>query len=105
MLLIVDIPGQRRLRVIKDDAATGRAGGGYVGVTDLLNVITIIMGYIQLSAAVVGAFSIMTRLLRRQGSHDHGPWHSETLIRTPVAYAIGSLAAFWTVQRVAGFWA
>ena len=62
-------------------------------------------GQLMFIAAVVGAFSIMTRLLRRQGSHDHGPWHSETLIRTPVAYAIGSLAAFWTVQRVAGFWA
>ena len=39
-----------------------------------------------------------------QGSRDHGPWHSESLIRTPVAYAIGSVAAFWTVQRVVGFW-
>jgi hydrogenase/urease accessory protein HupE len=62
-------------------------------------------GQLMFVAAVVGAFSVMTRLVRRQGSHEHGPWHSGTLIRTPVAYAIGSLAAFWTVQRVAGFWA
>jgi hypothetical protein len=27
------------------------------------------------------------------------------MIRVPVAYAMGSVAAFWTVQRVAGFWA
>jgi hydrogenase/urease accessory protein HupE len=62
-------------------------------------------GQLMFVAAVVGVFSVMTRLVRRQGSQDHGPWHSETLIRTPVAYVIGSLAAFWTVQRVAGFWA
>jgi hydrogenase/urease accessory protein HupE len=62
-------------------------------------------GQLMFIAAFVGAFSIMTRLVRRPGSHDHGPWLSETLIRTPVAYAIGSLAAFWTVQRVTGFWA
>jgi len=43
-------------------------------------------------------------LVRKQGSRDHGPWYSETLIRTPVAYAIGSMAAYWTVQRVIGFW-
>ena len=30
-------------------------------------------------------------------------WH-ETLVRVPVAYVIGSIAAFWTVQRVVGFW-
>jgi hypothetical protein len=28
---------------------------------------------------------------------EHGPWHSETMIRVPVAYVIGSVAAFWTV--------
>jgi hypothetical protein len=27
------------------------------------------------------------------------------MIRVPVAYVIGSVAAFWTVQRVVGFWA
>jgi len=62
-------------------------------------------GQLMFVAAVVGVFSVLTRFVRRQGSYDHGPWHSETLIRTPVAYPIGSLAAFWTVQRVAGFWA
>ena len=62
-------------------------------------------GQLMFVAAVVVVFSVMTRLVRKQGSRDHGPWHSEALIRTPVAYVIGSIAAFWTVQRVMGFWA
>jgi len=61
-------------------------------------------GQLMFIAAVVAVFSVLTRLVRKQGSRDHGPWHSETLIRTPVAYAIGSMAAYWTVQRVIGFW-
>jgi hydrogenase/urease accessory protein HupE len=63
------------------------------------------VGQLMFIAAAIAVFSVLTRLLRRQGSHDHGPWYSETLIRAPVAYAIGSIAAFWTVQRVIGFWA
>ena len=62
------------------------------------------VGQLLFVAAVVAVFSLLTRLLRQQGSRDHGPWHSESLIRTPAAYAIGSVAAFWTVQRVVGFW-
>ena len=62
------------------------------------------IGQLLFVAAVVAVFSILTRLLRQQGSRDHGPWHSESLIRTPIAYAIGSVAAFWTVQRIVGFW-
>lgn len=63
------------------------------------------VGQLMFITAAIAVFSVLTRLLRRQGSHDHGPWHSETLIRAPVAYAVGSIAAFWTVQRVIGFWA
>ena len=62
------------------------------------------VGQLMFIAAVVAAFSVVTRLVRNRGSRDHGPWHSEALIRTPVAYAIGSIAAYWTVQRVLGFW-
>ena len=62
------------------------------------------VGQLMFIAAVVAAFSVLTRLVRNQGSRDRGPWHSEALIRTPVAYAIGSIAAYWTVQRVLGFW-
>jgi hydrogenase/urease accessory protein HupE len=62
------------------------------------------VGQLLFVAAVVAVFSVLTRLLRQQRSRDHGPWYSESLIRTPVAYGIGSAAAFWTVQRVVGFW-
>ncbi len=62
------------------------------------------VGQLLFIAAVVGTFSLLTRALRRPGSGEHGPWHSEALIRTPVAYAIGTMAAFWAVQRVVAFW-
>ncbi len=61
-------------------------------------------GQLLFVALVVAALSAATRLAGRRGAAAHGPWLSEALIRTPVAYAIGSIAAFWTVQRVAGFW-
>jgi len=63
------------------------------------------VGQLLFIAAVVLLMSAVTRLLRKPGHDEHGPWHSESLIRVPVAYAIGSIAAFWTVQRVVGFWA
>jgi HupE / UreJ protein len=63
------------------------------------------VGQLLFIAAVVLLMSAVTRLLRKPGHDEHGPWHSESLIRVPVAYAIGSVAAFWTVQRVVGFWA
>jgi len=62
------------------------------------------VGQLAFIAAVVLLLSAVTRLLRRPGHTERGPWHSETMIRVPVAYAIGSIAAFWTLQRVVGFW-
>jgi hypothetical protein len=62
------------------------------------------IGQLMFVAGVVALFSVLTWFLRQRGARDHGPWHSEALIRTPVAYVIGSAAAFWTVQRVVGFW-
>lgn len=56
----------------------------------------IVVGVLRLSA--------IRALLRRPGHSGHGPWHSEAVIRVPVACAIGSVAAFCTVQRVLGFW-
>jgi hypothetical protein len=61
-------------------------------------------GQLVFIAAVVLALSAVTRLARQPGRAERGPWHSESLIRVPVAYLIGSVAAFWTVQRVVGFW-
>jgi hydrogenase/urease accessory protein HupE len=63
------------------------------------------VGQLVFIAVVVMALSVLTRLLRGRGLAERGPWHSEAMIRVPVAYVIGSVAAFWTVQRVAGFWA
>jgi hydrogenase/urease accessory protein HupE len=62
------------------------------------------VGQLAFIAIVVLVLSGVTRLLRRTGQAERGPWHAETMIRVPVAYVIGSVAAFWTVQRVAGFW-
>lgn len=62
------------------------------------------VGQLLFIATVVLLLSTLTRLLRRPGHAEHGPWHSEALVRVPVAYVIGSIAAFWTVQRVVGFW-
>ncbi len=61
-------------------------------------------GQLAFIALVVAALSAVTRLVGRRGAASHGPWLSEAMIRTPVAYAIGSIAAFWTVQRVVAFW-
>ena len=63
------------------------------------------VGQLAFIAVVVLVLSVVTRLLRRPGHAERGPWHSEAMIRVPVAYVIGSIAAFWTVQRVVGFWA
>jgi hydrogenase/urease accessory protein HupE len=63
------------------------------------------VGQLLFIAAVVVLLSFVTRLLRRGRGGEHGPWHTETVIRTPVAYLVGSMAAFWVVQRVVAFWA
>jgi hydrogenase/urease accessory protein HupE len=62
------------------------------------------VGQMLFIAAVVLVLSALTRLLRRPGHTRNGPWRSEPLVRVPVAYAVGSIAAFWTVQRIVGFW-
>jgi len=61
-------------------------------------------GQLLFIVAVVAVLAGLTRLLRKRGTTEHGPWHSEVLIRTPVAYLVGSVAAFWVVQRVVAFW-
>ena len=63
------------------------------------------VGQLLFIAGVVAFFSLVTRLIRRGRTGEHGPWYTESMIRTPVAYVVGSLAAFWVVQRVVAFWA
>ncbi len=63
------------------------------------------VGQLMFIAGVVALLSFVTRILRRGRGGEQGPWHTETVIRTPVAYLVGSMAAFWVVQRVVAFWA
>ena len=44
------------------------------------------------------------RLVARRDAPGYSPWQGVTLIRTPIAYLVGSVAAFWVVQRVVAFW-
>jgi hydrogenase/urease accessory protein HupE len=61
-------------------------------------------GQLMFIAAAVTILSSGSRLLRRSATSQPGPWAAEAYIRTPVAYMIGSMAAFWVVQRVVAFW-
>jgi hypothetical protein len=61
-------------------------------------------GQLMFIAAVVAVLSLVGRLISRRRAGDHGPWHTEDLIRTPIAYLVGSTAAFWVVQRVVAYW-
>jgi hypothetical protein len=60
-------------------------------------------GQLLFIAAVVVVLSLIARVIGRGNSEQRGPWHTESLIRTPVAYVIGSVAAFWLVERVLAF--
>ena len=61
------------------------------------------IGQLLFIAAAVAVLSLAARVLSRGETGDRSPWHAETLIRMPVAYLIGSVAAFWVVQRVLAF--
>jgi hypothetical protein len=63
------------------------------------------VGQLLFIAAVVTALWLASRLMGKQAQGERGPWQAEELIRTPVAYVVGSTAAFWVVQRVVAFWA
>jgi len=52
----------------------------------------------------VTVLTLATRLFRRRPAAARGPWYAEALVRTPVAYVVGSVSAFWVVQRVVAFW-
>jgi len=63
------------------------------------------VGQLMFIAAVVTALWLASRLMGQGAKGERGPWQAEALIRTPVAYVVGSTAAFWVVQRVVAFWA
>lgn len=62
------------------------------------------LGQILFIVAVVGAY----QAVRRIGKNALGRDLSIDALRplqTPAAYAVGMLAAFWMIERIAGFWA
>ena len=61
-------------------------------------------GQLLFIAGVVALFALAGRFLPSGGKLERGPWRTEALIRTPVAYVVGSISAFWVVQRVVAFW-
>jgi hypothetical protein len=62
-------------------------------------------GQLLFIAGVVALFALVADFLPSGGTAERGPWRTEALIRTPVAYVVGSISAFWVVQRVVAFWA
>jgi len=60
-------------------------------------------GQLLFIAAAVTVLAIVTRAMGSRDRVRRDPWHAEMLLRKPVAYAIGSVAAFWVIQRIAAF--
>ena len=60
-------------------------------------------GQLLFIAAAVTVLAIVTRAMGSRDRAWRDPWHAEMLLRKPVAYAIGSVAAFWVIQRIAAF--
>ncbi len=61
-------------------------------------------GQLLFIAIVVVSLSLLARAVGGRDSPRPGPWTVEARFQTPVAYLIGSVAAFWVVQRVVAFW-
>jgi hypothetical protein len=61
-------------------------------------------GQLLFIVAVFVVFGGVARLLDRGRGTPGAPWHARDAVRTPVAYGVGSIAAFWVVQRVVAFW-
>jgi hypothetical protein len=61
-------------------------------------------GQLLFIAAAVAVLAAVARRVGRREAGEADPWHTHAAIRTPVAYGVGALAAFWVVQRVAAFW-
>lgn len=57
-------------------------------------------GQLLFVAGLVALLALLTRGFGQREVTGYGPWHTEAVIRTPVAYLVGSLAAFWVVERV-----
>ena len=104
-------PVDRRVRLrvaarirLRRRSAAGRPSGKDIPIALLFFNVGVEAGQLLFIAAVVAMLSVVTRLFRKRGATEHGPWHSEALIRTPVAYVVGGVSAFWVVQRIVAFW-
>jgi hydrogenase/urease accessory protein HupE len=62
-------------------------------------------GQLLFIVAVVAVLAALSRLFARGSARSDGPWAAEAKLQVPVAYVIGSMAAFWVVERVVAFWA
>jgi len=60
-------------------------------------------GQLLFIATVMAVLAIVTRATGSGDRAWRNPWRAEMLLRMPVAYAIGSVAAFWVIQRIAAF--
>jgi hypothetical protein len=62
-------------------------------------------GQLVFIAAVFSLFWLLKTLrLRASSAADPHSWHVAAVVSKPAAYAIGTLAAFWVFERIAGFW-
>lgn len=62
-------------------------------------------GQLLFIAVVVALLAGLARMAGRATDAARDVWAVEARFQTPVAYLIGSMAAFWVVQRVVAFWA
>ncbi len=60
-------------------------------------------GQLAFVAGILGLGLGFRALLVRRGGARRSAWPEDARIRTPIAYLIGSLAAFWLVERVSAF--
>jgi hypothetical protein len=62
-------------------------------------------GQLVFIAAVFSLFWLLKTLrLRASSAADPHSWHVAAVVSKPAAYAIGTLAAVWVFERIAGFW-
>ncbi|MDX1648281.1 MAG: HupE/UreJ family protein, partial [Myxococcota bacterium] len=61
------------------------------------------VGQLLFVATVLSVLAVASRLLAGRGARP-GPWAVAARVARPAAYAIGIPAAFWLIERTAGFW-
>jgi hydrogenase/urease accessory protein HupE len=63
------------------------------------------LGQLVFVGGVLGLLWLADRYRRQTAAGVPGPWGSVAPLRLPLAYGIGSISAYWLLDRVAGFWA